>query len=289
MRLSYAVVTPARNEADNIRRLAGSLRAQTLAPAAWVIVDNGSTDDTLRLAQELAGEDASVSVIEVPGERTPTRGGPVARAFSAGLEQLTEQPDVVVKLDADVSFEPDFFSRLLAEFERDPALGIAGGTCYELEDGAWKAKHATGDRVRGATRAYRWACLQAVLPLEQRAGWDGIDELRAIARGLPHAVASPTCPSTTIGACGAGREPAAPALRDRPLELVQRLSPLVRAARGPSSRRGRELVALALVGGYASAALRREPRCADPVARAYLRREQSLRRLPSRIREALGR
>jgi glycosyltransferase involved in cell wall biosynthesis len=288
MRLSYAVVTPARNEADNIRRLAGSLRAQTLAPAAWVIVDNGSTDDTVRLAQELAGEDASVSVIEAPGERTPTRGGPVARAFSAGLEQLTEQPDVVVKLDADVSFEPDFFSRLLAEFERDPALGIAGGTCYELEDGAWKAKHATGDRVRGATRAYRWACLQTVLPLEHRAGWDGIDELRAIARGfrtrsfadLPfyhHRRLAERDESRRRRLFETGRSNWYSGYR--PSYVL--LRSLFKARR--------ELAALALVGGYASAALRREPRCPDPVARAYLRREQSFRRLPRRIREARGR
>jgi hypothetical protein len=84
-----------------------------------------------------------------------------------------------VKLDADVSFEDDFFERLLLEFEQDSQLGIAGGICLELEDGVWRPQHVTGSHVRGATRAYRWSCFQQVLTLEEALGWDGIDELKA--------------------------------------------------------------------------------------------------------------
>ena len=68
-------------------------------------------------------------------------------------------PEIIVKLDADVSFESDYFEQLLAAFESEPRLGIASGVCYELERGVWTARHVTGDHVRGATRAYRKACL----------------------------------------------------------------------------------------------------------------------------------
>jgi hypothetical protein len=51
----------------------------------------------------------------------------------------------------------------------------------------------------------------------------------------------------------------------------------------------KELAALALIGGYTAAAVRREPRSDDDTARSHLRRQQSLRRLPVRAREALGR
>ena len=51
----------------------------------------------------------------------------------------------------------------------------------------------------------------------------------------------------------------------------------------------KELAALALIGGYTAAAVRREPRCDDPLARDFLRRQQAFRRLPVRAREALGR
>ena len=44
-----------------------------------------------------------------------------------------------------------------------------------------------------------------------------------------------------------------------------------------------------MIWGYAQAALTREPRLADADARAYLRRQQSLRLLPRRAAEAIGR
>src|SRR5687768_1805401 len=111
--LSYAVVTPARNEAANLRRLAGSLTSQTQRPSTWLIVDNGSSDDTPKVARDLAAAEAWIRTADVPGETVATRGGPVALAFAAGVELLAEQPDVVIKVDADISVEPDYFERLL--------------------------------------------------------------------------------------------------------------------------------------------------------------------------------
>jgi glycosyltransferase involved in cell wall biosynthesis len=286
--LTYAVVTPARNEADNLRRLAGCMDAQTARPSTWLIVDNGSTDDTLEVARELAAERNWARVVVVAGEALPTRGGPVARAFSAGVDQLEDTPDLVIKVDADVSFSEDYFEQLVARFAADPGLGIAGGTCYELEDGEWKPRFVTGNRVRGASRAYRWRCYQDVLPLENRPGWDGIDEMRAAARGwrsasfgelafFHHRLVGRRDQSRWRRLFEVGR--AAHYTGYRPTYLV--LRSLFKARREPA--------ALALVGGYVTAAVRREPRSEDETAREYLRRQQSLRVVPIRAREALGR
>jgi hypothetical protein len=100
-------------------------------------------------------------------------------AFNAGIEALEGPADLVLKLDADVSVEPDYFERLLETFAAEPKLGIAGGVCLELEDGRWMPQHVTAGHVRGAVRAYRWECFQAVTPLVERLGWDGIDEVKA--------------------------------------------------------------------------------------------------------------
>ena len=78
--------------------------------------------------------------------------------------------------------EADYFERLLDAFASDPSLGIASGSAWELDDETWRQRFVTGGTVWGATRAYRWACLQAVLPFEERHGWDGIDQLRARAQ-----------------------------------------------------------------------------------------------------------
>jgi glycosyltransferase involved in cell wall biosynthesis len=283
----YAVVTPVRNEADNLPRLSRCLAAQTSPPGAWVIVDNGSTDDTVATARRLGMKHDWVRTLEIPGELNPERGRPIVRAFHAGIATFDELPDVVVNLDADISIEPDFFARLLAEFAADAALGIAGGTCHECIRGKWRPRHVTGTTVWGATRAYRRGCLEHVLPLDERLGWDGIDEFKANAAGW-HTVTFdlPFRHHRREGERDRGRRHARAAqgrtahyMGYRPWYLGLRA--LHHAVRDPS--------ALAMVWGYARAAFAHEPRCPDDAVRGYVRKQQSLRRLPLRAREAFGR
>jgi glycosyltransferase involved in cell wall biosynthesis len=285
--LSYALVTPARNEAENLSRLAGSLAAQTVLPSAWVIVDNDSTDATNEVAARLHSEHPWIELVAAPGEPAPVRGGPIVRAFLAGLAALDVDADVVVKLDADVSMNPEHFERLLDEFARDSRLGIASGACWEESGGEWRPQFVTRGHVRGAVRAYRRTCLEDVMPLEQRMGWDGIDEIKAQVAGW-RTTNFDHLPFRHHRATG-GRErrlskwieqgDMAHFMGYRPSYLVFRS--LYRATQEPS--------AVAMIWGYARAAIQRRPRCADPGVRTWLRREQGLRRLPVRAREALGR
>jgi glycosyltransferase involved in cell wall biosynthesis len=284
--VDYAVITPVRNEADNLPRLAGSLVAQSRLPVRWLIVDNGSTDETQALAAELEVKHPWIQLLRVPGEATPVRGAPVVRAFHAGLEALGRRPDVVVKLDADISFEPDHFERLLEEFATDPSLGLAGSLCWEDEGGEWKPQFTTRSHVRGAVRAYRSACLDDVLPLEPRMGWDGIDEIKAALAGWRTATIADV-PFFHHRGLGGREARVAMWLRQgemahymgyRPSYLVFRA--LFRALK--------DTAALVMVWGYLRAVLTRRPRHPDATLRAHLRREQSLRRLRRRLREALG-
>ena len=182
-RLTYAVISPVRNEAENLRRVADALATQTVLPAAWILVDTGSTDDTPPLVAGLRREHGWIDSAILEGADDLARGGPIARGFELGYARLGKRPDVLVKLDADTSFGPEYFERLLAEFAADPELGMASGTCHELDGGEWRERHVTGSTVWGASRCYRRECLEDVLPLEKRMGWDGVDEFRANARG----------------------------------------------------------------------------------------------------------
>lgn len=286
--LSYAVVTPVRDEAENLARLAESMRAQSVVPERWIIVDNGSRDDTMELAERLAREEPWIETAAAEPDDTPRPGAPIVRAFNAGVERLETWPDVIVKLDADVSMDRDYFEKVLAAFAADPDLGIAGGSCYELLDGEWTETHVTGDHVRGASRCYRRECLRAVTPLEERLGWDGIDELKAAVLGW----------RTRL-------------LRDVPFRHHRRVGERDGASTARWRRQGagahymgyrfsylvlrtlhharKNRAALAMIEGYLRAALRREPRYADVEVRRYLRDQQRLSRLRSRRREAEGR
>jgi glycosyltransferase involved in cell wall biosynthesis len=285
--LTYAVVTPARDEEENLRRLAAALIAQTEAPSAWVVVDGGSLDASAAFLERLAREHPFIRLVQVPREAETLRGGPIVRSFLAGVDALEIECDVLVKLDADVSMESDYFARLLAAFESDPRLGIASGSAHEERSGVWRRRHMTRTSVWGACRAYRVACLADVSPLEQRMGWDSIDEFRANIRGwhtktfldLPfrHHRPEGIREGSRLRAWSVqGR--LAHYLGYRPSYLLARA--VYRSIRDPA--------ALAMLPAYLTAVLSRERRCADTEVVDHLRRQQSLRQLPDRAREALG-
>jgi biofilm PGA synthesis N-glycosyltransferase PgaC len=296
-RLEYAAVTPARNEEDNLRRLGDCLCAQTQLPLLWVVVDDGSSDRTREVVEALAAEATWIRVIDSPGVTGRAgalgdgrRMGRDVLAFNAGLELVEGElggADVVLKLDADVSFEEDFFARLLAEFDGDATLGITGASCFELERGVWTRRHVTGGHVRGATRAYRWACLEDVRPLEEQLGWDGIDEIKAVLQGwgvrsiddLPFYHHRPVGARDGARRSWESQGETAHFMGYRPSYLI--LRSLFQARRDPR--------ALAMMLGYARAALSGQRRCSDDAVRAHLRGQQRLRRVPDRLREALGR
>jgi poly-beta-1,6-N-acetyl-D-glucosamine synthase len=284
-RFSYAVVTPARNESLNLSRLGEAMLAQTVKPTVWVIVDHGSTDDTGIVSAELAARADWISTLSIDGEPSPTRGGPIVVAFNAGLRLVDTSPDVVVKLDADVSFDPDHFESLLGEFARDASLGIASSTCWENEGGSWHARRVGRSHVRGAVRAYRSRCLEQIAPLEPRMGWDTIDEIKAQINGWSTRSISTIAfyHHRATGARDGERRSwesqghLAWYLDYRPSYLVFRT--LFRALQ--------DRHAVAMLFAWASSGVRREPRYPDRNVRRFLREQQSVRQLPRRAREVL--
>lgn len=285
--MRYAAVTPVRNEVSNLRRLSASLAGQSVRPDRWVIVDTGSTDGTVDLARSLASEQPWIEFLSLPAATSTKRGGPIVRAFEAGAASLDGSADVIVKLDADVSFGSEYFERILEAFAADPRLGIVSGSAQELEDGVWRTRHNTGASVWGAARAYRAECLDDVRPLEEQMGWDGIDEIKARVRGwttetlldLPfrHHRAEGARDGSAWSAWAA-RGRASHFMGYRPWYLVART--LHHAQTQPP--------AIGMIWGYALAAVTRRPVCADSGVRRRLREEQSLRNLRARRREALG-
>jgi poly-beta-1,6-N-acetyl-D-glucosamine synthase len=285
----YAVITPARDEAANLPRLAESLALQTMPTSIWIIVDNGSRDGTAGVIEELSSAHHWVRGLQVDGGVTPVRGAPIVGALHAGFEALEPKPEIVVNVDADLSFDPTYFEQLLARFDDDRRLGIASGTCYEYEDDRWRQRHVTGTTVWGAARAYRWDCLSQLLPLSQRLGWDGIDELKANARGW-HTAAFTDLPFYHHRREGErdGARSVARATQGRSAYYMGYRAWYL-AARALYHVACGDMAAAAMLRGYAEAAWRREPRLQDEAAREYLRRQQSLSRLPLRLLEARGR
>lgn len=281
MTLTYAIVSPARNEVENLRRLATALAAQTVPPSAWVIVDDGSTDETPALLEELSLQHDWVVVAGRENARAENlaggrREGRALEGFKTGVRALPAEYDVVIKVDADVDFDADYCELLVGRFAQDPKLGIASGTCYEQEGGEWVRRTKAESTVWGASRAYRSDCLPDVMALEPRMGWDGLDELSVQLRGmrtetfldLPFRHNRPEGGrehSQLHHGAALGR--ASWYMGYRPSYLVMRA--MYRARREPAS--------LAMLWGYAAAAAGRESRCPNDRVVSALRDRQRLR------------
>jgi glycosyltransferase involved in cell wall biosynthesis len=277
--LTYAIVTPARNERENLTRLADSILAQDHRPASWIIVDDGSDDGMDAVACELALSHDWIFVTET-GETADDlakgrRRGRDLLAFRKGLSVLPAPVDVFVKVDADTSFDRDYFARLLEHFELEPDLGIAGGSCYELVDGAWQRIKVSGSHPRGASRAYRWALLDDVFALELELGWDGVDEVMAELRGYRTAgiLELGFRHHRKVGERD-GRLRAGTALGRQAWYMGYRPSYLALRA----LYRAREnAAALAMVCGYGWAAVSGAPQCPNPTITNRVRERQRLR------------
>jgi biofilm PGA synthesis N-glycosyltransferase PgaC len=181
---AYAIVSPVRDEAEHLSRTIDSIVAQTHQPALWVIVDDGSTDETAQIAAVAASEHDWIRVVTRPARAAESRGRgkPIVEAFNAGLALVGNAEEFVVKLDGDLYLAPHYFAWVAAVFERVPRAGIVGGVGLIPEGDEWVPDAIARHTVVGYAKAYRRACLDDIGGLQASMGWDGIDEYGARAR-----------------------------------------------------------------------------------------------------------
>jgi poly-beta-1,6-N-acetyl-D-glucosamine synthase len=183
--MKYLVISPVKDEARHVERTLQSMAAQTLKPARWIIVDDGSTDGTGAILQKYQPQMDFMQIVVNPGQRKRQPGSAVIQAFQVGLKAAAGLDyDFIVKLDCDLSFEPCYFERLLEEFGRDPKLGIASGVYLETKDGQkWAEIPMPSYHAAGASKVVRRACFEEIDGFVAARGWDTVDEIRARARG----------------------------------------------------------------------------------------------------------
>jgi poly-beta-1,6-N-acetyl-D-glucosamine synthase len=180
--MKYVVISPVRNEANHLPLMVESMIAQSVIPAQWIIVNDGSTDETRSIAEAAAREYPWIRVVNRPDRGFRKAGGGVIDALYEGYQLVDREDwDYLVKLDGDLSFAPDYFDRCIKEFEAEPRLGIGGGTICRPGPGLPEAESKIDPRfhVRGATKIYRKACWKDIGGLIRAPGWDTLDEVKA--------------------------------------------------------------------------------------------------------------
>jgi len=170
------VISPARDEANYIGRTIRTVAAQTHRPAHWVIVDDGSTDDTGAIAEQAAREHSWITVVRRPRGAGRRVGPGVVEAFYAGLGTVDLGSfDFVCKLDADLELPPGYFTNLLDRFAADPRLGTASGKCFIPVGEEWALERSGDDFSHGVAKLYRRECFEAIGGFVSEVMWDGID------------------------------------------------------------------------------------------------------------------
>ena len=90
----------------------------------------------------------------------------------------------VMKLDGDVELPQTYFSDLMSRFEADPELGIACGQLVERRGDRLERIPIPAHHVHGALKCYSRECFDAIGGVQDRLGWDTIDETYARMRGF---------------------------------------------------------------------------------------------------------
>jgi biofilm PGA synthesis N-glycosyltransferase PgaC len=174
----YLLITPARNEAEFAKRTLDSVAAQSVRPAKWVIVDDGSTDDTPRLLADFAAKHDWVEIVTRRDRGVRSVGPGVIETFYAGLERCDlSDYDYVCKLDLDLELPTGYFEGLIRKMEEDPRLGTCSGKAwYEDPAGGGLLMELIGDEMSvGASKFFRTACFVQIGGFARQVMWDGID------------------------------------------------------------------------------------------------------------------
>jgi biofilm PGA synthesis N-glycosyltransferase PgaC len=165
----YVLVTPARNEEAFIEKTLQSVTAQTILPARWAIVDDNSTDRTAQIIRAYAEKHPFIHLIQSDPAAVRSFAAK-AQAFTRGYAAVRDlEFDFIGNLDADLSFPADYYARLVAEFRRDPKLGVAGGVYLDKVGGRFRRGLYTEREPSGCTQLFRRQCFidvgESYLPL----------------------------------------------------------------------------------------------------------------------------
>jgi len=158
---SYVLITAARNEAQFIELTLQSMVAQTLRPLKWVIVSDGSTDDTDEIVRKYTQDNPWIELLRMPERKERHFAGKVS-AFNAGYDRVKElKAEVVGNLDADVSFGSEHFRHIVSKFADHPELGVAGAP---FREGAFQYDYrfTNIENVWGGCQLFRARCFEGI-------------------------------------------------------------------------------------------------------------------------------
>ena len=176
--MQYIIIIPAYNEADYLAHTLEAIVAQSLRPQQLIVVNDGSTDGTAAIIDAFAKRYDWVTPVHSYEDKGYAGGAKIIQAFYRGFAAIAADYDFLVKLDADLYVEPNYFQTIADHFQANDRLGLVGGLLLTEKNGEWVYENISDrDHVKGAYKAWRKDAFEAMGGLKHTIGWDTLDEI----------------------------------------------------------------------------------------------------------------
>jgi len=187
---NYLVVTPVKNEGVNLPDLIRSIASQTLKPVLWVIVDDGSTDNTPDIIREAKKNYDWIESIQMNSDKRDL-GLHLAKVVRTGFDFAIEHCnkngidyEYLANVDGDLTLDRTFFENLIKEFERDPELGVvSGGIKLPVGDQMVHIEGLPEDEPSGGDMLIKRECYEKCGGIPVSYSWDSVLKAKARLRG----------------------------------------------------------------------------------------------------------
>ncbi len=279
MKTKYVLISPGRNEAEFMRRTLDTVIAQTIRPARWVIVDDGSTDASPQILAEYAARHDWIQVVTRTDRGRRSVGPGVVEAFYAGYAAIDpDEYDFLCKLDLDLELPPGYFEGLMRRMDADPRIATCSGKAYIWKNGRLVNERHGDETSIGASKFYRMSCFQALGGFVREVMWDGIDCHRCRMRGW--SACSWDAPELRFVHLRPMGSSEVGVLTGRMRHgygqyfMGTSVSYMLANAANRLNEKPYLLGSAAMVWGWLKSALQRKPRYDEPGFRAFLRRYQ---------------
>ncbi len=287
------LISPVRDEARHVDAVVAAVESQTRAPDLWVVVDDGSGDETRARFEAHAERLPYMRVVSTPADHTDDDGDRLAaagpdRAWNFGLRSAGENGFTHLgKLDGDIVLPAEYLDEMLARFRADPRLGMAGGAILEEAGDEWRLLRTASDQVTAPARLYSRSCFEAIGGMPERLGADVITTTYAKLRGFRTATFD-DLRVRHLRHIGTAQGALRGRARHGEYQYIVHYSAAwiaLRAVMVALRFHPRGLSGAWFLGGYLRAAMRGVPRVEDPEFREFMRAQQRarMRRATARV------
>jgi len=158
----YVLITAARNEGRYIEKTIESIGRQTILPFKWIIVNDGSNDNTQDIINKYLFDYKFIEYKFIDSNNNRNFASKVYAIKRAEEMLIPIRYDYIGILDADITLAKSYYEKVLKIFENNYNLGIAGGVLKEYCRGKFENRIYSSWSVSGGIQLFRRECYEDI-------------------------------------------------------------------------------------------------------------------------------